>query len=208
MYKIYINETPLFLRDIHEMDHTQQQSDTLIYARYPGHPKIIRNYVDMLEKSSRFEEIHLFAEDYPQLVKDFMNYFELIEAAGGVVFNPSGETLLIFRRGHWDLPKGKIDPGETIEAAAIREVQEETGLHEISLKEKLIDTYHTYRDKKEKRILKKTYWYVMSTQELDLEPQTEEDIEQAVWVKVPEFLKGEKKVYKNILDILNLIPVR
>ena len=73
------------------------------------------------------------------------------------------QWLLIFRRGHWDLPKGKIDPGETPEQAAIREVQEETGLRELTLGPALPASFHTYRDQQDRRVLKQTYWYLMDT---------------------------------------------
>jgi len=51
---------------------------------------------------------------------------------------------MIFRRGKWDLPKGKLDKGETLEQCAVREVREETGLKKIKLQSPLMTTYHTY----------------------------------------------------------------
>ena len=68
-------------------------------------------------------------------------------AAGGLVTNPNGEILWIFRRGFWDLPKGKLDEGETIQSCAVREVQEETGLINIQLHQMIGFTNHTYFDK-------------------------------------------------------------
>ena len=68
-----------------------------------------------------------------------------ILAAGGLVTNAQGEILWIFRRGFWDLPKGKLDDGETIQSCAIREVEEETGIQNIKLHELLkfcLKLYH------------------------------------------------------------------
>ena len=53
-----------------------------------------------------------------------------IKAAGGVVVGDDGRVVVIHRPRYddWSLPKGKLEPGETWEQAALREVQEETGL--------------------------------------------------------------------------------
>lgn len=112
----------------------------------------------------------------------FAALFKLSVAAGGVVRNPAGKILVIFRRGKWDLPKGKLDYDETPEHAAVREVMEECGLEEVQLGIPVTVTYHTYSEKK-KRILKKTHWYEMTTAHAGpLVPQVEEDIEKAEWM--------------------------
>ena len=57
----------------------------------------------------------------------------IIKAGGGLVKNEKGEVLFMFRKGKWDLPKGKLDPGETMDACAVREVMEETGVSGLSI---------------------------------------------------------------------------
>jgi mutator protein MutT len=100
----------------------------------------------------------------------------IIQAAGGLVFNEKNELLMIYRRGFWDLPKGKVDEGETLEQCAVREVQEETGLQNIMLGDFLTTTYHTYAQKGQ-TILKPSHWYKMQNWGNEtLIPQTEEDI--------------------------------
>ena len=99
------------------------------------------------------------------------------------------------------MPKGKIDPGETPEQAAIREVQEETGLVNLTLGALLAHTYHTYEQKGE-RILKKTWWYRMQTSDTQLIPQTEEDIEEILWVKPDVWLAEGAVVYPNIREVI------
>lgn len=130
---------------------------------------------------------------------------QFIEAAGGLVFNPKGELLVIFRRGFWDLPKGKIDKRETPSIAALREVEEETGVHGLMLQKQLSDTYHTYF-MHNKYILKKTYWYRMVLESsLPLIPQIEEDIEQAVWMNKEQIAAILKDTYPNIQGLFQLV---
>lgn len=115
----------------------------------------------------------------------FARDFRIIHAAGGIVRNDANEILMIFRLGKWDFPKGKVEEGEQWAEAALREVQEETGLHDITLGEPLPSTFHTYELHGEP-ILKETHWYAMQAPKQPLIPQTAEDISQAVWVPIEE----------------------
>lgn len=203
MYKIYINETPLILASENEVKTGQQMPvEGCLVARYPGKAKFLMNYIDMLEKSRRYEAVVLYANDPEQLRRDFESQFSILEAAGGLVFNASEELLFIFRRGYWDLPKGKIDKGESREEAAVREVQEETGLQTLELGAACATTHHTYRDGKGRRILKHTYWFRMQTDGGVLTPQAEEDIELAVWMSLEEFFDEERPIYSSISEML------
>jgi 8-oxo-dGTP pyrophosphatase MutT (NUDIX family) len=202
MYKIYINDTPLFLIEEAQLKNWHSADDRHMVARYPGKAKWIMAYVDMLEKSDRFDSVTLYSKNQEQLWQDFRSLFDLIEAAGGLVVNPQMEILFILRKRYWDLPKGKIDEGESVNSAAVREVMEETGLQEVDIVFPLPTTYHTYRLKK-RRILKKTYWFAMTAPEQRLIPQTEEDIEQAIWMDLETFQSQPRKIYGNIQDLLN-----
>ena len=123
-----------------------------------------------------------------------------IIAAGGIVMNPKQEILWIFRRGFWDLPKGKLDPGETIPQCALREVQEETGLTQIHLNEIITITYHDYFDNYlNTQVTKETHWYKMSIQDLQNGiPQTEEDIEKMEWFSLDALGIPMQHTYENI----------
>ncbi|MCR9100357.1 MAG: NUDIX hydrolase [bacterium] len=156
----------------------------------------------MLEKNDDFKQVTIYGKDGERLFREFSTQFTILEAAGGLVFNADGQALLIYRLDTWDLPKGKIDPGETPEIAAVREVQEETGLKEVRLGDFLQMTYHTYRHLKKGRILKPTYWYRMTTPETQLTPQAEESIEKAEWKPVSDFLQSGLPVYPNIRMVL------
>src|SRR4051812_21020427 len=105
-----------------------------------------------------------------------------IIAGGGIIKNEEGKILFIYRRGKWDLPKGKLDEGETIEECAVREVEEETGLRNIELGELIGVTNHHYTQDNE-NIDKETYWYAMKVNgDQKLVPQLTEDILELRWV--------------------------
>jgi ADP-ribose pyrophosphatase YjhB (NUDIX family) len=198
MYKVFINNKPLIFTDA---PIAGQESDKILVTKYAGKVKFLHNFIDYLEKSQRYEGITLIAKDVEKLWADFQSIYKIIEAAGGVVYNKNGDVLLIFRLQTWDLPKGKIDKGETPEIAAIREIQEETGLNVVELGNFICHTFHTYQHK-EKRVLKKTHWYKMTTTETALTPQYSEDIEQAEWRDLANFLQSKPTIYPSILDVL------
>jgi 8-oxo-dGTP pyrophosphatase MutT (NUDIX family) len=127
-----------------------------------------------------------------------------IIAAGGLIVNEKNELLMIFRRNKWDLPKGKLDEGESIESCALREVREETGLSPVLTGKMAGITYHDYFDKWSKEdVTKETHWYGMKadgTQQLV--PQTEEDITEIKWVPEKEVAKYLKESYPSIVEII------
>ncbi len=127
-----------------------------------------------------------------------------IIAAGGLVENEKGELLMIYRRGKWDLPKGKLDEGESIEACAIREVEEETGLRNTDLGTLITITHHDYFDRHlQKEVKKETYWYSMKVSgDQRLVPQEEEDITDIRWVKENELAELLDNSYPNIVEVI------
>lgn len=205
MYKIYINDTPVYFKESTPNVPLKLDNDAQhLSARYTGLPKSLLNYADMLEKGNRFQSVTLYTNDLEGIQRDFLSLFELLEAAGGIVRTPEGKLLLIFRLGHWDLPKGKLEPGEIPEEAAVREVEEETGITGIQRSELFDITYHTYRTGKGKRIVKRTYWYLMNAPEQVLVPQTEENIQSAVWAFPEEYLNNPAfPFYRSIHDLLS-----
>jgi len=118
------------------------------------------------------------------------------------VLNDNNEFLAIYRLGKWDLPKGMIEKNESIQEAAVREVQEECGLSSLKIKYEMQPTYHIY-ELRGKHILKCTYWFVMQYcgEEL-LVPQLEEDIEKAEWIKIHDMDMFINNTYKSIRDLL------
>ena len=201
-YKIYINESPLILTQTSDLADETAFERSLIHAIYRGKPKMLMNYIELLEKNKHHEGIIIQSDNVTQLWKDFKSLYFYIKAGGGLVINPFGKVLLIFRRGVWDLPKGKQDPGETLAQTALREVREETGLTDLKIVEKLDNGYHCYMMSKQ-RTLKRTRWYLMDTQSpAQLVLQKEEGIQDAAWFDPRELPKLNMPMYNNIRDVL------
>jgi len=126
----------------------------------------------------------------------------LVKAGGGLVINEKEEILFMFRRGKWDLPKGKLDPGESLESCAQREVKEETGINHLALIRFLLVTEHEYEERGQV-ILKETHWWMMKTiGNQKLVPQTEEDISELKWIGPSDFKLVQQNTYPGILDVL------
>ncbi len=154
----------------------------------------------------RQEKVHagIFVhKDLEELKKAFFKKFLIVKAAGGLVINAAtGKLLFIFRRGKWDLPKGKLDKKESFETAGLREVEEETGLHDVKLEKHLTDTYHTY-DESGHHILKETSWYLMQVAgEQQLAPQVEEQITAIEWAEPKDLKKYLSNTFHAIEDVL------
>ncbi len=134
----------------------------------------------------------LYLSDSPKRSwEEFVSHFRLQEAAGGLVKNEKGKYLVIFRRGKWDLPKGKIEYDESPKQAALREVREECGIENLEIVRPISVTFHTYPHNG-KQILKKTHWYLMEGNSSDvLKAQSEEDIELVEWM-------SENKIYQKV----------
>lgn len=204
MYKIYINETPLIIAEQNEIAQFEKSTDNqYLITEYMGKSTRLLNYIDMLEKSPKFAGVVLHSPDHEQLIDDFVSLYKIIEAAGGLVFNDKKEILAIFRRGFWDLPKGKIESEEEKADAAVREVEEETGIKDLTLGDYIGKTYHTFKNKKGHRVIKKTFWYHMHSNHTEFTPQAEEDISIVEWKPVEFLLDSETKTYANIRNILS-----
>lgn len=202
MYKIYINDTPLILISSIDLPKFEYSPMEALVTPYSGKYQNLLNYVDLLEKTKRYQQVIIHTPIVEDLMTDFQKNFKIIEAAGGIVFNTKNEILSIFRRGVWDLPKGKIEKGENPAEAAIREVMEETGIDQLEIVGTPIIGYHTYRLDK-KRVLKPTYWFAMkSLYQGKLTPQIEEDIERVMWRPL-EDLQRENLIYRNLLEVLS-----
>ena len=122
----------------------------------------------------------------------------MVVAAGGKVVNHKGKVLFIYRNDKWDLPKGKLDKGETIEAAAIREIEEETGVGELTITSFLAKTYHVFKRGGVYK-LKETHWYNMTSNHSGkLSGQLEEGITKVKWKGPKKTKKALKNSYSNI----------
>ena len=134
--------------------------------------------------------------------KFFKSKYLLVKAAGGIVYNANNELLMIYRNNKWDLPKGKIEKGETPKQCALREVEEETGVEKLKILDNVCEkTYHTYKENG-KDILKKTYWYTMYTDwNGHLTPQRNEGVNIACWVNKTNQKEKIANSFNNIKDL-------
>lgn len=200
--KIYFDDKPLFL--CNDVDASLQP--------YVHHDDAV--FIDELNLHTVKSMIHemqdttvhagvFFHNDLKELKETFFKKFTLIKAGGGFVQNEKDAVLMMFRRGKWDLPKGKLDIKETIEECAIRETEEETGLKNIDLISPLITTYHTYHEGT-KFMLKESSWFKMKVNgEQKLIPQTSEQISKLEWVDKDELEKYKKNSFPSVIDVLN-----
>ena len=161
----------------------------------------LRSLVGMFEVSETLSRIYIPTEDTEATYQRICAEFKEVNAAGGLVSNRRGDYLLISRNGLWDLPKGHQEAGEDIRTTAMREVQEETGVNHLALRDLICITDHCYR-RDGIWHLKHTWWFdMLYTDPTDLTPQREEDISKAAWVaksSLPPFLHN---TYPSIQEV-------
>jgi 8-oxo-dGTP pyrophosphatase MutT (NUDIX family) len=199
--KIYFDDKPLFL--CNDVDASLQpfvhHDDAVFIDELNLHT--IKSMIHEMQKSSVHAGV-FFHTDLEELKTAFFKKFTIVNAAGGFVLNENSEVLMMFRRGKWDLPKGKLDKKESAEEGAIRETEEETGLRKISLIAPLITTYHTYHEGT-RYILKETKWFRMKvTGEQKLVPQAKEQITKLEWVRKNELKEYMENSFPSVGDVL------
>ncbi len=165
----------------------------------------LMEFIDKLHDGYYKKDIFLLVDNIDDLFSRLKEIYVYLEAAGGIVQNETGHFLIIKRWHIWDLPKGKIEKGEAVSDAAIREVVEETGINSVIIDKELPGTFHIY-NRKGKWFLKKTHWYHMtSLGSDDLVPQLEEDITEAVWMAKSEAYDSIANSYRSIYDTLGFV---
>jgi len=177
MYKVFVNERPLILTDkiVTEGDgeYFMMNGDQVLAA------------VKALRKK-KLPKAYVYHPNREEILNKFTEYVPRVVAAGGVVTNESGK-LFIYRNEKWDLPKGVCKKKESLMECAIREVEEETGVQNLTIENFLRTTYHIFKRKGKLR-LKEVHWYAMKTDyDGELVGEETEGIEKVKW-------KGPKKI--------------
>ena len=203
MYKVFFNDRKLFLTD--NFSRHFQVNYGLFY-KYRNNEDL-KELIELYSKLKKIDSLYLFHNDMEELRENFRKCFIPIEAAGGLICNPKGNFLLIYRRGRWDLPKGKLTKEESHEAAAIREVEEECGISGVKIVRPLISTYHTY-DFKDGMALKRTTWFEMYYDGINTaSPQKEEGITQIRWITASDLSKYLKHCFPAIRDVFTAFGI-
>ena len=222
---LYINDTPFFLlRSLQDAEPLKHKSiingENISSLKSLSGPVVIINVsieqaMNFLQelKDNHYDDDTSFSilpDCYNETKNLIKQDFKIIDAAGGVVSNKKGKLLLIYRLKKWDLPKGKLDYGENFKMAAVREVEEETGV-KVKLKKRITTTWHTYTFRNIST-LKRNKWYAMRClDDSDMKPQNEENIEKVTWISDHEVSTAIKKSYRSIryvIDVFNRQQVK
>ncbi len=199
MYKVYFNNRTVYLADDYKSNF--EKFDGLFY-KYNTKEEFEKVWEFFEVMSSGVNNLFIINENLEKLKKEFYNFFKLIDASGGVVVNKQGKVLIMKRFGKWDLPKGKVNEGENIEDAAVREVTEECGIGPLKIVKKLSPTFHTYYLNNQ-QILKQTHWFEMLYYGDEIfKPQVEEDITEVKWMEKGDLSAILENTYKSVIDVL------
>jgi ADP-ribose pyrophosphatase YjhB (NUDIX family) len=199
--KVYFNNKPLILTD-DQQSYINSNPAAAGYVKLAG--AFSQNFRLAFDYLSKLSTAGAIIEDNSiiDLQRELHSLYEPVRAGGGVVRNEDGDILMIYRRGKWDLPKGKLDKGENIEDCALREVKEETGLEQLQLKDQICETFHVYSQNNQ-NLLKCTTWFDMKASKNEkLKPQKEENIMEARWVKEKDLAPILLKSYEAINEVL------
>ncbi|MEZ4796012.1 MAG: NUDIX domain-containing protein [Flavobacteriaceae bacterium] len=192
MYKVFVNDKPVIL--------TSEISEDKLYKTYPlkyvDLPRVVRDL-----RKGNTKGVYLYHKNKDKLLQKFLKKFPNVIAGGGKVYNAEGKILFIYRNDKWDLPKGRIENNESIEVGAIREVEEETGVKNLTITKPLKTTYHIFKRNRRYRI-KITYWFEMQTSyDGELQPEASEGITKVKWIGKKKQAKALKNSYANIREL-------
>lgn len=193
MYKVFVNEKKLSFSTaiLEEGKNLKFENSTTFEIA-----------IDLLNHTST-PSVHVFSNDLEDTWAQFKAYYQNIEAAGGLVFNPEDEILFIYRLGKWDLPKGKMEKGESPEVTALREVTEECSISNLSIIDFIDTSYHMYKSRENKMILKIVYWYKMQHSSHETpQPQEIEGITKALWLPQSDI---KSKIFPNTFQNIKMI---
>ena len=189
MLQIFYKEKPIIISD-----KKSDLKNSLII-----NPELFEN-LDLLKllTKKKINSIGVFSNEFEIIINVFKKKFPEIIAAGGKVINNKSEILFIYRNKKWDLPKGKAEKNENISQTALREVEEETGIKNLSIIKPLDKTYHIFKRGKT-NYLKTTYWFEMkSDYNGKFKPQKKEGITRVEWIGVENLSSILPKSYANI----------
>lgn len=198
MYKVHFENRFILLSP--EPDRLQKYG---LFHKFNDTKELYKLIADF-QGNTNIHSINIYCTDIKHLWKIFRIYFTEVEAAGGLVKHASGRYLFIEKKGKLDLPKGHVEPGESPETCAMREVSEECGISGHSIVKTLVPSYHTYTWEGIS-YLKKTSWFLMKYDgEMIKVPQTEEGITRVEWFLPDELSQLKGSAWLSLMDMINL----
>jgi ADP-ribose pyrophosphatase YjhB (NUDIX family) len=199
-YIVFLNDRAVSI--CQDINITELKSDTMT-AEYTDKYELHKVYNSFYKDKNYRNLLINSGNNFNEACVAFNSFFKIIKAAGGIVRNQKEDYLFIKRLGLWDLPKGKLHKKESAQDGALREVTEETGLTNLTITKLLPSTFHIYTDRKDREILKETYWFEMDCMD-DQEPipQTEEDITEVKWFTRKELNIPLENTYASLRQLL------
>jgi 8-oxo-dGTP pyrophosphatase MutT (NUDIX family) len=176
---------------------------TLDYTAAEGEVVVSQSDVTSANIDKFFETCNTIVvptADCSAAFEQFSRAAHYIEAAGGIVRNAEGQVLMIRRFNRWDLPKGHIEQEEDSLTAAMREIEEETGVGGLIFDRQLCNTLHSYSVYGRWEI-KRTYWFAFHCDKAATKPQTEEDITEVLWCDSSSVAVNLKDSYPTIREV-------
>lgn len=204
MYKVFFNDSTILIAP----EVKKSLNDNIAEMFELCDQSSVNQIINEIEITKCPMSFYLDGNDCSRMWDQFRSCFTEIPAAGGLVLNSRRELLFIRRFGYWDLPKGKIEHGETSELAALREVEEECGISELKVIRPLESTFHIYRSPflpaERNLVLKETCWFLMEHSGTQTPvPQTAEDIVEIRWFGLNEMEQVYRNTYSSLRDLLD-----
>lgn len=198
MYKVFFKDRTVYFGDDFSKIFGRNNGLFYKYSNLQELTELVHAFYDL----KRIEKLFIIHDDILTLFDEFKACFNYVNAAGGVVLRKDGKFLIMKRDGIWDLPKGKFEKGESAEEAALREVNEETGLKNLVIKNPILSTFHTYQIT-EDMLLKKTKWFEMYYDgKNEATPESAEGITEIRWVEPGKTDFIRSNTYPSVLDVL------
>ena len=198
MYKVFINDRSLILTDDYA-DYTSEY-DTL-FITYASQEAFFET-IELLRDSPVLRSVCIYHDKLDELWEVFCSKYTMISAAGGIIQN-NERILFIYKNKHWDLPKGKMESGESSETTAIREVKEECGINDVSLEGPHETTYYLFNNKGN-TMLKKTEWFLMNTsEEGPFKGDENEGITDVKWIDSDSWKSEKENSFASVISMLS-----